>query len=321
MKTSNIKVRRTLTLGSWSLLLTLGLLTTSFSLVGSKADAKPNCDGDNDAPICTGEKRSPRPPTPRPTTGWVKVIAPDGSTVFDQPGLLNDALSTGWAVARGPACDQLKSAVNTGWQQQSGQSLYDINCSLAATGNLEVFQGIGNESNKIKLQYTLPGNYLEATTTQPTFLGKWADPRFSLSYNSVVTIILSIPNLSQGIQVESAVVQVQNAKLDSQNLVADIVGFFNNVIDFFTGYNFINRAQDTIIANQINLTQPLNNALAPVNNVLQQYTSQGYSLAQINVQNNVIQLSPDIDFSRFIKQPIFLPNLPELIKQYEHNLN
>lgn len=311
MKTSNIRLRA-ITLGSWSLLLTLASLGASFSLVGAKAYARPYCEGEDPPPICTGQRRPPTPPpTPSPTTGWVKVIAPDGSTVFDRPGLLYDALSQGWAVARGPACDQLKSAVSSAWQQQSRQSLYDINCSLAATGNLDVFQGVGNESNKIKLQYTLAGNYLEATTTQPTFLGQWADPRFSLSYNAVVTIVLSVPNLSQGIQVESAIVNVQNTKLDSQGLVADIVVFFNSVIDFFTGYNFINRAQDVINANQINLTQPINNALVPVNNVLQQYVSQGYSKALVNIQNNVIQLSPAIDFSQFreIEKPIFLPEL------------
>ena len=81
----------------------------------------------------------------------------------------------------------------------------------------------------------MPGAYLEATSTQPTVLGSWADPRFGVSFDITIDIDL-VP--SGGLRVTGSSATLSNASIQSANVVGDVLDFFNTLSSFFVGIDF-----------------------------------------------------------------------------------
>lgn len=204
--------------------------------------------------------------------GAVKVLLQGSEIqkVLNLPSLLNDTINSAWMLAREPACQKLIKELGTPERVISGQTLYDINCSMASSGSLQI-QDI--EDDQIQLQYVLPGNYLEATTTQPVPLGKWANPRGAVTYDLVMKMKLSVPNLTEGIKVDEVVIEVENAsKPDLHGFLGDLLTFVNGINNFFGGSDFLSQAQNSLNGTQKDLTEEVNLALKDVNKVLQNYT-------------------------------------------------
>lgn len=188
-------------------------------------------------------------------------------------GIVRFALDGAWTAAALPLCAQMVQYLTTPDKVWKGQDLYDPVCNMgAASGDLKIAQS----GNAFTLQYHVPGNYLEFTSTQP-FVGKWGDPRVSVAYDLLLTLVLPIPTATQALHVGQATVQVQNAKFDSHNAVADVLTAVNAIEGFFGGPDYIALAQQKIDSQQIDFTGEINAKLATLNGDLQQLAGQGFS--------------------------------------------
>lgn len=188
-------------------------------------------------------------------------------------GIVRLALDGAWTTASSTICSQIVQYITTPDKVWKGQDLYDPVCSMgAASGDLKISQS----GNAFTLQYRIPGNYLEFTSTQP-FVGKWGDPRVSVAYDLLLTMVLPIPSATQALHVEQATVQLQNAKFDSHNAVADVLTAVNSIESFFGGPDFIAMAQQGIDGQQIDFTGKINEKLAALNGDLQNFAQQGFS--------------------------------------------
>lgn len=161
---------------------------------------------------------------PQGVAGGLKVISetfPVGSrsVVFDRPGFFSDALNAVWSAVRAPLCDQIVAQAGVADGAGRGYTLYDINCKLAPRGVLFMRDASGT-TGAIDLTFEVPHNYFEATTTQPTKAGSWADPRFSLTYEILMHLRIDPANL----KVLAADYSVINpGRPESHNVAADVL--------------------------------------------------------------------------------------------------
>ena len=113
-------------------------------------------------------------------------------------------------------------------QRFNGQSLYETQLNLASYGNME----IRDSESGIELRYTLSGNHLSTYSTQPTPLGSWADPKFSINFDLALTVTLSH---AAPIQVINAYVEVPSATLRAENVAADVGLFVQQLMPWLSG--------------------------------------------------------------------------------------
>jgi len=198
----------------------------------------------------------------------------DITGILDNGTLFVDGVNAGWGQARGPACTQLRQALGKSDMIGRGVTLYNIDCRPAPAGSLQV-RRVGDE---IRIDYLLRGNTVQFTSTTPTLLGKYADPRVSVDFDLALAARIKIPSLTQPLVVESAVVQVQNSRVDSQNFPADVLKALAQVFAFFGGRDFKALAEAELNKQQINLAQFINPRLGPINQLLQQLGQQGFSV-------------------------------------------
>jgi hypothetical protein len=146
---------------------------------------------------------------------------------------LNNLWSMSMETTRQRILDRLAAA------RPGGQSLYDVSLNLPSQG----FQEIAQDEWGTHLRLTLSGAYLEATSTQPTFLGSWADPRFGLSFDITVDVDLAPTG---GLRVTNMVASISNAQIHDVNVVSDVLDFYNLLVHSFTGISFKSLAEAEI---------------------------------------------------------------------------
>jgi len=146
-------------------------------------------------------------------------------------------LDTGWDKDT-TACDSIKSSIGAAGAN-NGQTLYDISCSMSTSGQqLSIKDEFAGDA--FELDYFVPGNYLEMTSTQPKF-GKWADPRFSVTYDLdlILTMRLNGPSQpwaqSKWITVSAVRTKVSNAKADTHGAIADGISDFTSMMKVILG--------------------------------------------------------------------------------------
>lgn len=176
--------------------------------------------------------------------------------VFDKPGLLGDALASGWALARTPICDALKAELGKSDRIAPGFTLYNMDCRMATSGTLAV---TGATGNRVTMTYELPGNMFKATSTQPTVLGTYANPCAFISYDLSATTTLHLDTLA--IDAFSATID-HVSRPDSCNAAGDIAKFFATTLHFFGGPDFLAIAQNALTKTQDISTGKLNAAVA-----------------------------------------------------------
>lgn len=182
-------------------------------------------------------------------------------TLVDEPSLVSDSLREAWTAARPKICAQIKARMGAGGAA-NGETLYDITCLLDEEATLE----ITGAQNALQGTFTV-GGYLEATSTTPTPLGSYADPRVSVSLRARLDLVLAVQSdPDRTLRVTRARFTLGNASLDSHNAVADVLEFVaEDLIPFFKGPNFKRQAEDAVNAIAIDLAAPFDAALAPVN--------------------------------------------------------
>jgi hypothetical protein len=161
---------------------------------------------------------------PRGVAGGIKVIRKTvpmrgNGVVFDQPRFFSDALNAVWSAVRAPLCDQIVAQAGVADGAGRGYTLYDINCKLAPRGVLFMDDASGT-TGVIDLVFEIPHNYFEATTTQPTKAGSWADPRFSLTYEIMLHLRVD-PARLKVLAADYAV--INPGRPDSHNVAANIL--------------------------------------------------------------------------------------------------
>ena len=186
----------------------------------------------------------------------VKVLA-------DDPRIVSDALARGWEETRQSVCDHLVAAMGKS-RAARGLTLRDIDCRL---GDITLSVARSAVPNVVAETLLLSKAHLAATSTTPTALDSYADPRFSLDVAAKIDLtILAQPSPTEPLRVAVAKFTLSGAKLDSQNTPADVIKFFaENLSPFFGGPDYKRLAENAIDAMGSDLTRDFNAALAPVN--------------------------------------------------------
>lgn len=148
-------------------------------------------------------------------------------TIFDRANFFSDALNDAWSSARGPLCDAIKSQVGGANALAPGYTLHpDMVCNLAQRGVLFLDDASGT-TGAVDVTFDVPHNYFEATTTQPSVFGSYADPRFSFTFEIALHMRLDPINL----KVQSVDYAVINAsKPDSHNVAADVMNLVGPIV-------------------------------------------------------------------------------------------
>ncbi len=183
-------------------------------------------------------------------------------TLVDQPSLLSDSLQDAWMRARPRICEQLKARMGAGGAA-AGQTLRDINCGLDEHVTLDV---VPAGQNALRATFAVSG-FVEATSTTPTVLGSYADPRFSLALTARLALTLAVqPDREQTLRVSKALFALDNASLDSHNFSGDMLKFVaDDLVPFFGGPNYKSMAENAVNAVSVDFANEFDAALAPVN--------------------------------------------------------
>jgi hypothetical protein len=184
------------------------------------------------------------------------------NVLLDDKTLVTDQIAKAWSDARPQICAALLGEMGKAGFA-AGQTLRDIKCMLDPNAELMVANS-GPGALNLKLAI---GGVVEATSTTPTALGKYADPRFSLALRAHLDLAVSVqPSPAQTLRVDSAKVTVSDATLDSHNFSGDVLKFVaDDLLPFFGGPHFRQLAESAINAAQTNTASRFNNALTPVN--------------------------------------------------------
>ena len=183
-------------------------------------------------------------------------------TLVNDASVVSDAVQRAWNEARPRLCAQLKATMGKGGAA-GGQTLRDIDCVLDPVANFSVASA-GKNALTIRLAI---GGYVAATSTTPTVLGSYADPRFSLGLTGHMLMTLSVqPDINQTLRFDRVVFSLSDANIDSHNFSGDILKFVvDDLIPFFRGPNFKRMAENAINSLSIDVAGLFNTALAPVN--------------------------------------------------------
>ncbi len=186
-------------------------------------------------------------------------------TLVDEPTLVSDSLQDAWAKAGPRICEQLKLRMGVGGFA-NGETLSDIKCLL---DEQIVFAVEPAGQNRLRATVAI-GGYLEATSTTPTPLGEYANPRVSVALTATLDVILAVQsNRNQTLRVEGANFTLGNAVLDSHNASADVLKFVaDDLVPFFGGPNFKNLAEQAVNGLSTDVAGYFNAALVPINATL-----------------------------------------------------
>jgi hypothetical protein len=171
---------------------------------------------------------------------------------------LREVVAAGWRVAR-PGLDraiedympQINPSLPTKVSVYQQQSRLSEKADVSARA----------EGDNIVLLLTVRGNVLFFKTTQPTPLGRWADPKFSVDYDVQVKVTIPRPVNGQRPRVSSVLVEVSNVKSDSQNAAADVVKAANEVSKFLGGPDFKRRLEQSLSGKRPVMTDTINSLL------------------------------------------------------------
>jgi hypothetical protein len=215
------------------------------------------------------------------TSVWDGTHPADGpvTATTNFPGLVLTALNTAFNGQKATICSKIKAGLTaangmgqgfTAHPDTSGPNAFI--CSLgAAPTSLDVRM----QGGAFVIAYTITGNLLELTTTQPTVLGSGADPRFSVNFDATLTVTIPIPSSTGPLAAQSVIGSISNAHVNSQNLSAGILKVLGSVINFFGGPNYQAMAQSALNSASVNLTSQANALLAPLN--LSQLAGKGFT--------------------------------------------
>jgi hypothetical protein len=184
---------------------------------------------------------------------------------YDNASSVSDAVLKGWEAVRDFVCGPLKSDLTQADLLKKGYTLRDIDCSLP-NGSLTVAQ---DGAHGLKLTYQVHDAYFAATSTTPTIIGDYGDPRFSILFDLTFELGLKLQKAGDTIKITTASVAVSNAHIDSHNTIADIAKWVDdNLIDAIKGSSFRNQAEKALDKVKLDFAGRINPNLVGVNNAL-----------------------------------------------------
>lgn len=185
--------------------------------------------------------------------------------------ILSASAESAWATARPGVEHQLTDLLQQADLVSRGFTLYDVLVRLSSDLSLAVDR---TDQGDLLVTVTTGGNYVEATSTQPTAAGEWADPRVSVSFGLTFSYVLDVPPVTAPLLATGfRDVRVLDPVADSHNLIADIGFFLNDLVDFFGGPHLIQAVQSMVAA--MDFAPLINQALAPLNAELTDLAAKG----------------------------------------------
>jgi hypothetical protein len=228
------------------------ILTTGFGAF-DPAHAKPDCDANPDAPICSGEPRpKPKPqpnPTPKPAptpTNYPAAIA----FILKNSTLIEQTIDKVWNnFGKGVAAQKIKDVLNG--QKVGPGRIKDVVVNLRDITVKEVKPGPA--SNQISVRLVIPNNnekFDVAVAVLP-------DPSFRVFHTITMNLTLTIDNSSEPIKVDRLNVEVTDADVRGANVLGSVIKALG---DFFTGGSF-SRGIESKINRDIPLLKQLGAAI------------------------------------------------------------
>lgn len=196
-----------------------------------------------------------------------------GLTGVDYFGpLLKQAAQDAWTEYRPKLVAHLRSELGKGDLITNGVTLYDLDVRVSPDVDLSAERD-GNGDLVVHL--ATGGNYIEATCTQPTDLGEWADPRFSVAFGLELSYRIDLPPVTQPLSATGfQSIRVLSPNFDSHGVVADVVFIVNDVIKWFNGKDYIGLLERFIAGTDF--ATYANAGLGAVNAKLTELAAQGY---------------------------------------------
>jgi hypothetical protein len=186
--------------------------------------------------------------------------------------LLRQAAQDAWTEYRPRLVEQLQRELGRGDLITAGVTLYDLDVRISPDIDLSAERD-GNGDLVVHL--STGGNYIEATCTQPTALGEWADPRFSFAFGLELSYRIDLPPVTQPLSATGfESIRVLAPTLDSHGFVADLLFIANDVVTWFGGDDYIGMLE-TFIAGT-DFASYANTALGAVNAKLTELADKGF---------------------------------------------
>jgi hypothetical protein len=182
--------------------------------------------------------------------------------LFDSPTMVSAQVALAWNQQRDQVCQDITATITKANALSKGVSAYNVNCTMA---DLTDFQVASTGPNKARFTFRLAGNTLNFTTTTPTVLGSYADPRFNTTYDVLVTINALMQNAAPLLKVTQAIGQIQNPHVAPGNFAADVL---KAVSGFVVQGGLDGVVANTVAGQKMNLTGKINGSLGAANALL-----------------------------------------------------
>jgi hypothetical protein len=151
-------------------------------------------------------------------------------TVVDSPDLITSELSKTWASSKQKVIDGLTKVLGTSDLIRKGVTLYDIKINI----NEPELRFETGPNGALKATMTLNDSYFEATATQPTALGSYADPRCSARFSLDLSVAIRVNDtparlFQSALGANDRIVTVRSFSADSQNFACDVINAITSV--------------------------------------------------------------------------------------------
>jgi hypothetical protein len=188
------------------------------------------------------------------------------------PDLIRGAARQAWTEYRTRLRQLLLAELGKGDLISPGVTLYDIVLNVAEDVDLTVDR---DDAGDLVVHLVTGTTYLEATSTTPTDLGAWADPRFSFAFGLDLTYRIDLPPTTQPLHATGfESIHVLSPVLDSHGFVADVVFMVNDIVDWFTGTDYVALLERFIASTDF--APYVNDALTPLNDELNRLAAEGF---------------------------------------------
>lgn len=193
-------------------------------------------------------------------------------------GTFDALVQAAWPSAATTLATQLAQRLGAADLLHQGFTLYDLNIDISPQLSISASR---EDTGTVLLTCTTGRSRIAASSTQPTVLGEWADPRVSLGFGLSFTFPVRLPTSATGAVEVQALrsLQVLAPDIDSMSLVTDIAFFFDDVVAFFRGVRFVEQLQQLIAGTDFAALVDgrfLQDAIAPVNQKLKELADAGY---------------------------------------------
>lgn len=212
-----------------------------------------------------------------PVAGGIGLATRTGDVLDDAartyfPDLLRAAAQGAWSSYRLRLQQLLLGELGLGDRIAPGVTLYDLVVEVAEQVDLQVER---DDAGDLVLHLVTGGTYIEATSTTPTVLGSYADPRFSFAFGLDLDFRIDLPPTTQPLTATGFTsVRVLSPVIDSHNLIGDLAFLVNDLLRFFAGVDLVRLLQQFIA--DTDFAPYVNDALAPLNAELTRLAAAGY---------------------------------------------